>query len=363
MKKEEWLRGEIAKWRSDGAVDAPTAEALLARYPAKESRFSWGAVFAGSFGALLVGLGLIAIFAANWDFMGRGARAAVSVAPLVACGAAAVLGKAKGWRSPAFWEPIGILWFVATVAATCLVAQTYNMGGAVPDLVMFVAVLTLPVVWVTGSTAAMCAWPFVAIVYMLEKMDIGAVVGESLLMLAASVPAYVAFVRRRPPRAAFLLGQLATGLVYSAGTALIVVCGAHCSIETGVMVFWGCSAIVLAVGVVRGLPVWPKVALAVASLAAMPTVSPHGSDAGGYGMFLLYMMSLVLASATAVYGIERRKLSYTNIGASLLLYLILAKFFMSDVEFTVKGIVMIVSGAALAALNVVLVRARKEAGK
>ena len=32
-------------------------------------------------------------------------------------------------------------------------------------------------------------------------------------------------------------------------------------------------------------------------------------------------------------------------------------------EFTVKGIVMIASGAALASLNVVLVRARKEAGK
>ena len=65
MKKEDWIRGEISGWLSEGAIDAPTAEALLARYPAKESRFSWGAVFAGSFGALLVGLGLIAIFAAK----------------------------------------------------------------------------------------------------------------------------------------------------------------------------------------------------------------------------------------------------------------------------------------------------------
>jgi len=42
MKKEEWLRGEIVKWRFDGAVDASTADALLARYPVNESRIGWG---------------------------------------------------------------------------------------------------------------------------------------------------------------------------------------------------------------------------------------------------------------------------------------------------------------------------------
>ena len=62
MKKEQWLRGEIAKWRSDGAVDSATADALLARYPVNESRIGWGAVVAGAFGALLTGLGIIAIF-------------------------------------------------------------------------------------------------------------------------------------------------------------------------------------------------------------------------------------------------------------------------------------------------------------
>ena len=50
-----------------------------------------------------------------------------------------------------------------------------------------------------------------------------------------------------------------------------------------------------------------------------------------------------------------------NIGSILLLYLILAKFFMSRVDFTVKGVVLIVSGVALAALNVVLVRAKRRA--
>lgn len=362
MKKEEWLRGEIAKWRSDGIVDAATADALWARYPANESRIGWGAILAGSFGALLVGLGVIAIFAANWECLGRAARAAAAIAPLVACGMVAVLAKAKGWRTMALWEPLGILWFVSTVAAACLVAQTYNLGGSVPDLVLFVAALTLPVVWITRSATAMAVWPVFAIVYALTCLDArhgnAAWPGfaESLLMLAASVPAYVAFVKRRPPRAAFLVGQFATGLVYSVGVAWIAAAYTKCGIEIGIMLFWGSSALVMVLAALFKLPVWPTVALVVASFAATPTVVPHGY---GLGMFPLYVLSLLFAVATTVYGIAKRRLAYMNIGATLLLYLILVKFFMGDVDFTVKGIVLIVAGVALAALNVALVRAKR----
>jgi len=362
MRKEEWLRGEIAKWRSEGAVDAATADALLTRYPVNDSRIGWGAVIAGAFGALLVGLGIIAIFAANWDCLGRGARAAVAMAPLVACGVAAALATAKGWRTMALWEPLGILWFVSTVAAACLVAQTYNIGGRVPDLVLFVAALTLPVVWITRSVAAMAMWPVLAFIYAGSRgdgwsgVDVNTIV-YALLMLAASVPAYVAFLRRRPPRAALVLGQFATGLVYSLGTAVMLVDCLDCGMRSGVMVFWVCSAVVFGIGAGLRLPVWPTTALVVATLAATPTVSPYSGD----GMFALYLLALVLAVATTVYGVTKRRLTYTNIGSLLLLYLILAKFFMSDVDFTLKGIVLIVSGVALTVLNVVLVRAKRRA--
>ena len=114
----------------------------------------------------------------------------------------------------------------------------------------------------------------------------------------------------------------------------------------------------LVLAVLFKLPVWPTVALVVASFAATPTVSSCGS---GIGMFPLYLLSLAFAVATAAYGSAKRRLTYTNIGSLLLLYLILAKFFMSDVDFTLKGIVLIVSGVALTVLNVVLVRAKRRA--
>ena len=357
MKKEEWIKGEISKWRSEGVIDGTAADALLARYKVAESRIGWGAIVAGSFGALFIGLGVIAIFAANWDHLGRAERAIVAIAPLLACGIAAVVAKARGWRAMTLWEPLGILWFVSTIAATCLVAQTYNVGGKVPDLVLFVAVLTLPVVWITRSAVAMSVWPVLAFIYAAfgcnwwYGADASPIV-NALLMLAASIPAYVAFLRRHPPRTTLVWCQVAMGLVYSFGMAWMLVAYFDCSVQTGILVFWGCSALVLGAGATFRLPVWPVVAITTASLAATASVSPkvHLS---------IYAASLVLAVVTTAYGIVKRRLSFMNIGSTLLLYLILAKFFMSEVDFTVKGIVLIVAGAVLAALNVVLVRAKR----
>lgn len=355
MKKEEWLRGEIAKWRSDGAVDTATADALLARYPVNGSRIGWGAIVAGAFGALLIGLGIIAIFAANWDCLDRGMRAVVSVAPVAVCGIVALVAKSKGWKSMALWEPIGILWFISVVAASCLVAQTYQVGGSVPGLVLFVAALTLPVVWTTHSVGAMTAWPVLPIVWAFSSMEWrwhakeAAIAAEALLMMAASLPAYVAFIRRNPPRASLVIGQIGSALAYSFGAGLVVCRCVHMS-DGCVLVFWLCAAAVFGAAKIWKLPVWTEVAVVVATCAGIATP---------FLEFGLYALALVLAIAVAGWGITRMRIFLSNMGLALLLWLILAKFFESRVDFTIKGLVLIASGVLLAVLNVFLVRAKK----
>jgi len=359
MKKEEWLRGEIAKWRSDGAVDASTADALLARYPVNESRIGLGAIIAGAFGALLIGLGIIAIFAANWDCLDRGMRAVVSVAPVAVCGMVALVAKSKDWKSMALWEPLGILWFISVVAASCLVAQTYQVGGSVPGLVLFVAALTLPVVWTTRSVGAMIAWPVLPIVWAFSSMDglwhakEATIAAEALLMMAASLPAYVAFIRRNPPRASLVIGQIGSGLAYSFGAGLVV-CRCFTMSDGCVPVFWICAAAVLGAAKLWKLPVWTEIAVIVAACAGIPT--PF-LEVG------LYALALVLAIAVATWGIVRMRIFLTNMGLALLLWLILAKFFESRIDFTIKGLVLIASGVLLAVLNVFLVRAKKRRAK
>ena len=358
MDRKEWMRQEIAGWRDEGLVDGRTAETLIARYASTAGRISWGVMLAGGFGALMIGLGIIALFAANWDCFGRPARAAISLAPVVLCGLVALVASVKGWKASSFWEPLGILWAIATGAATCLVAQTYQVGGSVPGLILFVSLLTLPVVWITRSVALIGAWPILAVVWTCvsrETADASVPLGmEAAALMALSLPAYIAFLRRQPGRAALVTGQLVTGLVYSfgAGLMLAVALPIGDGATGGVLVFWACSAAVALVALVFRLPVWPFVATLVAAGASIPTAMDNEA-------FALYPVALILSVGIIAYGVRKLRLSYTNVGAALFLILVLTKFFESRIDFTVKGVVLILAGAALTALNVIFVRYRK----
>ena len=324
-----------------------------------EGRLSWGAIIAGAFGALMVGLGIIALFAANWDMFGREARAAIAVAPVVACGAVAIAAALKGVRARALWEPLGILWCVSVAAATCLVAQTYQVGGSVPGLVLLVALLMLPAIWTTRAVAPTVLWPILAIVWGGVSWDAGACKSFALAakgVALMSLPAYVAFLRSRPPKSALVSAQIVSGLVYSAGLGILLCItlpldwGWHDGV-LGIMIFWLCAALVAGIGRFFRLPAWGAVALVVVAVAAIPTPLLRYNTG--------FIISLVLMASVVVYGVRKMRLLFTNVGAATFLWLVLAKFFGSEASFTVKGIVLIAAGLALTALNVVLIRLRK----
>ena len=91
--------------------------------------------------------------------------------------------------------------------------------------------------------------------------------------------------------------------------------------------------------------------LVVAAGAAFPT--PFIRELAVYPIALAIMVCVVAC------GIRKASLFLTNVGAATFLWLVVAKFFASHAPFTVKGIVLIVAGLALTALNVGIVRIRK----
>lgn len=359
MERNEWLRNEIANWRAEGIVDEQLEATLLARYPEKKSNIAWGVILASAFGALLIGLGIIALLASNWDCLGRGARAVVSVTPALVCGIVALVASVKGWKAASLWEALGLLWCIAIAVAACLVAQTYNLGGSVPSLVLFVALLTLPVVWVTRAVGPMMFWPIFAVVWMFSYIDANyhihtyGVALRALLLLAASVPAYVAFIRRRPPRAALVIGNFFTGLCYAIELGMIL-CAMphHAEFEYCIVVFWLSSVLIGVLGWKLKLDSWPMIGVLVATGTSMPT--PF-ADA-----IMLYIIGLIFSFCVIAYGVKKEKLRFANLGACLALWLILAKFFESNVEFTVKAVVLIAAGIALTTLNIVFIRHKKK---
>ncbi|MBO4287737.1 MAG: DUF2157 domain-containing protein [Kiritimatiellae bacterium] len=330
-----------------------------------ENRLSVAAIIVGSFGALLIGLGLIALFAANWQTFGREARAAISFLPVLLCGGLAITAAIKGWRSHALWEPLGIFWCVTIGAATCLIAQTYNVGGSVPGLLLFVAFLTLPVVWTTRAATPTALWPLLPIIWGCQtaathEENTVTLIVKSLAFLALSLPGYIAFLKSRPPKAALVPVQIATGLIYSLGLGILLctiipyrermfILYIHC--------FWACAALVGIAAWLCSLPVWRIVATLVAAGTAF---SVPFSEEG----FATYGAALLLAAGILAYGIstfntDKLRLSYTNIGGITLLWLIVAKFFESEVSFTIKGLILIGAGTVLTLLNLLLIRYHK----
>ncbi len=226
----------------------------------------------------------------------------------------------------------------------------------VPGFILCVAWRSLAVGWVTRSVAGMAFWPVWAVAWGMATQEVhGAdenTLFAALALMALSIPAFVAFMRRDPGRAARVTGCGVLGFVYTLGPAILCACVLDDYFRGAdyIWVFWACSLPVLLAGAFFKIPCWPLVSMLVASGAAIPTPFMNGG---------VSIAALVLALAIGAVGIRRVRLTHTNVGAALFLWLVLAKFSESRADFTTKGLVLIASGAALTSLNVVMLKLKK----
>ena len=105
----------------------------------------------GIIGAILASLGIILVFAHNWDEMSRFSKCVVSFLPLVVgqlfCGYA-LFSKND---SPAWKESSASFLFFAVGATISLVAQTYNIAGDFANFIFTWMILGLPLVYLMKS--------------------------------------------------------------------------------------------------------------------------------------------------------------------------------------------------------------------
>lgn len=106
----------------------------------------------GILGSLLVGLGIILVFAHNWEHLSRMTRILLSFLPLVIgqliCGYS-ILKKPENtlWR-----ETSAVFLFFAIGASIALVAQVYNIPGAIDPFLITWMLLSLPLVYLLKSS-------------------------------------------------------------------------------------------------------------------------------------------------------------------------------------------------------------------
>ena len=162
------LRREVEEWQRDGTISAEQGQAILARYPGdsvgyETARRRQGLVIGLSIlGAVLVGLGIITFFAANWDEIPRSVKLGALIAGVVlSYGAGFFLWQRLGYTAVGI--ALVLLGCIIYGAGVHLIGQIYHVPVDHPNLTAFWFLGVLPLAYVTRSKPVM----FLAIVLFL----------------------------------------------------------------------------------------------------------------------------------------------------------------------------------------------------
>jgi len=153
QKEAAWLLDELPRLVEKGVVDEAGAARLRAHYApvAGAAHLGWGMILLATGGAALIGLGIILIFAHNWENWTPEVRVGLSLLPLVVGQGAAARALRSGGR--AWCEAAGLFTALAAGASIALIAQTYQMGGDLPRFLMTWLFLAMPLVYLLDASA------------------------------------------------------------------------------------------------------------------------------------------------------------------------------------------------------------------
>ncbi len=151
-----WLLSELPGLVFDGVLDEASADRLRSRYPAPSSLSGsrLAIIICAFFGALLIGSGVILLLAHNWEHLGRPARTAIALLPLLVSQVLAGWVLIRRGESTAWREGSATLLALALAAAIALVDQTYHTGGDLESFLWRWSLLLAPLPWILNSSAA-----------------------------------------------------------------------------------------------------------------------------------------------------------------------------------------------------------------
>ena len=164
-KQIRWLLSEVERWTAEGIVTPEQAARLRARYPTEAPGVSWGLIVFCGIGAAVIGLGVILLFAYNWDEIPKFGKLALILGLVVAAHAAGLVLRHRGGWAARVGEALSLLGSMSFGAGIWLVAQIYNIDEHFPNGFLFWGLGALALAWVLESvpqallaTVALTIW-------------------------------------------------------------------------------------------------------------------------------------------------------------------------------------------------------------
>ncbi len=143
----KWLIDEIDLWVSDGIIAREQGQAIKTRYPAPTEGRAWSRIIFFSIGAILFGLGVILIFAYNWQRMHKFVKLAVVFAALIGAHGAGFWLRRQNSPHQATGEGLHLLGTMLFGAGIWLIAQVYHIEEHYPTAFLIWGLGALAMAW------------------------------------------------------------------------------------------------------------------------------------------------------------------------------------------------------------------------
>ncbi len=204
------LKEEIKEIVDKGIIDWETGLKIKEHFENKpENDFNKILVFFSILGALLVGLGIILIFAHNWDSLSRTIKTGIAFLPLLTSQALAAYTKLKKNHSKSWVELSSVLLLLSIGAAIALIGQIYQLPGDTRSFLLAWIVLGLPIVYLMPSSAVsillLLGLTSVGGEHRLHSAAVGNYVSIEVLGLYTILVLYYLYLIKRAPRSLFTL--------------------------------------------------------------------------------------------------------------------------------------------------------------
>lgn len=177
----KWLSRELPLWIQDGIVDQQQATSILARYEIDNAP-ARGRLLVSVMGAVMMGLGVILLFAYNWEAMHRYTKLAVILLALLLSQGLALHAYRQGRKH--LYESLFVLVVMLFGAGIWLVAQIYHLDAHYPHAFLLWGAAALLLAWSLPSLIQAClALGLLMIWHVAEVFDFDAPAQQALLWL------------------------------------------------------------------------------------------------------------------------------------------------------------------------------------
>lgn len=196
-----WLRGEVAAWQQEGIIDSGQAEVILSRYPERsgeEEAHKNGFINVLAItGSLLVGIGIILFFAANWQVIPKWVKVLSIFSGIIL---SYVLGYylafAKG-SYPRVGRGLIFLGSVLYGSGIWLIAQIFHISSHYPGGVLLWLVGILPIAYICRSSSVLTESALLLILWnVMEQSDFGQY--NFLFLLLAGLILMISYKMKNP---------------------------------------------------------------------------------------------------------------------------------------------------------------------